>query len=979
MLLTFTGVFRKHEEIVDGELVSGNTITACSPPWEIIGADEVDVRVSLGGEAYTVNRVKWGYYINTMPKHCLAYGPGIISPCFWGLPAIFRIQARDSMGKNRTSGLDPFETSVRRRLLPPSDDTEEVFDEEGRPIEYEDVPVQIEDNGDGSYEITFVPSVRDTEYVVSASLDGEAIRGSPWTVETADPWIHAVKVLAPSNAPIDMQDVGFARQGSRMIVYGGSTSTVSVLDLLVFRWDSHAISTGSPRPRRGHSIVSLDSEKGLILHGNRGIVDGVDQGYCDDIQIVSGDKTGWRWTQVQLHSASEVPSMRTHAAACLLPGVARRVFVHGGLSHDGMLLDDSFILKFQNPAKAEWQRLKNTVNPAYLEQFLAAQAQSTESQGGGVFAMKAAQESQSEDLNESLKLPGARRRHHVFSLDKESVLLFGGIPFSAQLIVGDIKEQSGIIEWRVASVAGLQPTPRRDFDSAVNEGQIIIYGGYDSAGKILDDMFVLDTKMDEDSWRWRCMYSSDAAWLAPASHPDRLRTLGVLNKGTLVLLLGSKGAMPCEEVHLLEFDKLLEATTVNAKMMSQIVDDLAAVQGFLKTEYDLLNQEIPSAAADVPVGKKADEEEEEMRSKIAWSIFASLYRVRENGEQARLTLDVVQEVLTVLRRQGSTLERIGEDLDECLDLWRQIEKLAPKVMDKTQWMRAIEMVQLRERVGALDERVSKFATEVRRKAAYTFVMNVENSFREIGEMYDEIEELNAEAEALEFDATVFGIPEIMQRSLEKLRVLRGDLVGVRQLWCFISMYDSYLHLWGQSKWMGLDCSAGMKQFADLLGLLSDLLSARPAQREWELVVDLRISIKNLLTSFEIFRGLQEVYVRERHWDGLKTIVGVRNLPHQDESFMLQNLLSLDLFSFEDDINDLLIRSRSEFEMEGVLKDVADVWTDAEFRFERSDVMKCDLGQWPNCIMRKCSTFRRALYLVTLLESQSRCYVCARCG
>jgi len=251
---------------------------------------------------------------------------------------------------------------------------------------------------------------------------------------------------------------------------------------------------------------------------------------------------------------------------------------------------------------------------------------------------------------------------------------------------------------------------------------------------------------------------------------------------------------------------------------------------------------------------------------------------------------------------------------------------------------------LREKVTALDDKVAKFSSELKRKATYTFVMNVENSFREIGEIFEEIEELNTEAEALEFDATVFDIPDITQRSLEKLRVLREDLVGVRQIWCFISMYDSYLTAWGQSKWNGLDLAAGTQQFSDLLDLLMKLISEKPAQREWELVIDLRHNIQNLLTSFDIFRGLQEVYIRNRHWDVLISIVGVRSLPHQDDGFMMQNLLSLDLFSFEDEVNDLLLRARSEFEMENVLKEIADVWKDAEFRLEMDNALKCDLGK-----------------------------------
>jgi len=49
----------KHEVTVPGTFVDQNTITCTTPNYEKFGAMEVDVRVSISGEGWTVNKVRF--------------------------------------------------------------------------------------------------------------------------------------------------------------------------------------------------------------------------------------------------------------------------------------------------------------------------------------------------------------------------------------------------------------------------------------------------------------------------------------------------------------------------------------------------------------------------------------------------------------------------------------------------------------------------------------------------------------------------------------------------------------------------------------------------------------------------------------------------------------------------------------------------------------------------------------------------------
>jgi hypothetical protein len=62
--------------------------------------------VNLRGEGWTVNVVRWSFYVNTRPGKCVAFGPGLFEAenAGWGFPAVFKVQAKDTGGRNRTTG-----------------------------------------------------------------------------------------------------------------------------------------------------------------------------------------------------------------------------------------------------------------------------------------------------------------------------------------------------------------------------------------------------------------------------------------------------------------------------------------------------------------------------------------------------------------------------------------------------------------------------------------------------------------------------------------------------------------------------------------------------------------------------------------------------------------------------------------------------------------------------------------------------------
>ena len=102
----------KREATVSGQWVSETELKCKSPDFSKFGAIDVVVRVSIGGEPYTVNETFYSYYANTSSKKCMCFGPGLRNGNAAGNEISFMMQAKDTGGKCRTTGDDPIDVKI---------------------------------------------------------------------------------------------------------------------------------------------------------------------------------------------------------------------------------------------------------------------------------------------------------------------------------------------------------------------------------------------------------------------------------------------------------------------------------------------------------------------------------------------------------------------------------------------------------------------------------------------------------------------------------------------------------------------------------------------------------------------------------------------------------------------------------------------------------------------------------------------------
>ena len=146
------------------------------------GPYDVVVRVSIGGDPYTVSEVYYSYYANTSAKKCICFGPGLRQGLPSGQALSFMMQCKDQSGKLRTTGDDPIDVTITG----PSQDLIE------KPT--------VEDLHNGTYIITYYVPNAGTYEITTVSMSPPPLSFPPLIHTSSHRRTYPSHLLTPASS-----------------------------------------------------------------------------------------------------------------------------------------------------------------------------------------------------------------------------------------------------------------------------------------------------------------------------------------------------------------------------------------------------------------------------------------------------------------------------------------------------------------------------------------------------------------------------------------------------------------------------------------------------------------------------------------------------------------------------------------------------------------------------------------------------------
>ncbi|XP_014742318.1 PREDICTED: dynein heavy chain 9, axonemal [Sturnus vulgaris] len=305
-------------------------------------------------------------------------------------------------------------------------------------------------------------------------------------------------------------------------------------------------------------------------------------------------------------------------------------------------------------------------------------------------------------------------------------------------------------------------------------------------------------------------------------------------------------------------------------------------------------------------------------------VMGHLLAVKERHSATDAMFEPLKETIELLRSYEQQLpEEVHQQLEELPEKWSQVKKLAEAVKQQVAPLQASEVTALRQSCAAFDAQQLRLRERFGREAPFRF--DTEKPYELLDAKHKEIKQMESAMTSICESAGLF---EVMVPEYKQLKQCRKELCLLKELWDMISLVNSSLQDWQTTKWvdinvesMDLEC----KRFA------REIRNLDKEMRAWDAFSGLDSKVKNMLTALKAVAELQNPAIRERHWNQLMQVTGVRFVMDSDTT--LADLLRLNLHEFEGEVHGIVDKAVREMSMEKVLKELRVTWSSREFQYE----------------------------------------------
>ncbi|NXF34813.1 DYH9 protein, partial [Nyctibius bracteatus] len=305
-------------------------------------------------------------------------------------------------------------------------------------------------------------------------------------------------------------------------------------------------------------------------------------------------------------------------------------------------------------------------------------------------------------------------------------------------------------------------------------------------------------------------------------------------------------------------------------------------------------------------------------------VMGHLLAVKERHSVTDAMFEPLKQTIELLKMYEQQLpEEVYEQLEELPEKWNNLKKLAIAVKQHVAPLQANEMTVLRQSCAAFDVEQHRFRERFRKEAPFRF--DTEKPYQLLDAKHIEIKQMESAMTSIYESAGLF---EVMVPDYKQLKQCRKELCLLKELWDMISLVNTSLDDWQTTKWvdinvenMDLEC----KKFA------REIRNLDKEVRAWDAFTGLDSKVKNMLTALKAVAELQNPAIRERHWNQLMQMTGVRFVMDSDTT--LADLLKLNLHNFEDEVHGIVDKAVRETSMEKILKELKMTWSTMEFQYE----------------------------------------------
>ena len=253
-------------------------------------------------------------------------------------------------------------------------------------------------------------------------------------------------------------------------------------------------------------------------------------------------------------------------------------------------------------------------------------------------------------------------------------------------------------------------------------------------------------------------------------------------------------------------------------------------------------------------------------------------------------------------------------------------KLVDKAVDVDEKLEGVkeEFTEItKEQVKEFATTGEKFLGELKDKYPGDPTIDLDEGLRLMEEYKQKLSDMTGEKDQLAFAEKLFDLPITSYPDLNSAELEIKNLDQVYQLYEYhkkrVGGFSSML-------WSELDIDrvlASTEETIHQTKVMSKKIGGLPIFRVVEQ------NIQSFQSSLPLIQNLKNDALRQRHWEQLMKMTG-KTFDMDPKTFTLENLFSMELHNFADQISEITNAATKELTIESELKKVGDVWKDQKF-------------------------------------------------
>eukprot|EP00961_Rhodomonas_salina_P145144 1953467-Rhodomonas_salina.1 len=213
------------------------------------------------------------------------------------------------------------------------------------------------------------------------------------------------------------------------------------------------------------------------------------------------------------------------------------------------------------------------------------------------------------------------------------------------------------------------------------DGKVVIQGGRDVEGELLDDVYSLDPSTGV----WTVLYRSDNAW-----QKNGHAISCVIGKRLVTASAkAADGKSKYEDVRILEFGKIAQDHSLLIDMPKRVLKELRLLETFNTSSIANLSLD-PTKEAD-----------EEKQREVLLKVKGCIYQVKVDQPHIELQLDILKDALSYMNKHNIQVEKMEKEMKDVVENFAEVKKQMPAALD------IIKPVQQRE-ANKIREEIEKF-------------------------------------------------------------------------------------------------------------------------------------------------------------------------------------------------------------------------------------------------------------------------------